>query len=226
METLDELKSWDTYRVFMRKYLKQVGKESEPIYVSKSRLDFDINGAKWKGFGILLGKKSRLLAQKMRQEGELFLEGTCSADGKTVAVEGLGDKHVQGAMRTLKKLKLGFEIAGATDDDEDDDAGGSGGSGDAEEQKKAWLREKKTHFPKLQEALRAGTGGPDLRAKAAEMTKLEKKGDWPAALGALKEVLKALGSGGDPKKRQQARQRIEAMDKKLDELLAKLERMS
>ena len=36
LQTLDELKNWEEYRVFMRKYLRMMSSEAEPFYVSPS----------------------------------------------------------------------------------------------------------------------------------------------------------------------------------------------
>ena len=119
LQTLDELKNWEEYRVFMRKFLRMMSSEAEPFYVSKARIDFDISGKEWKGYGLLLGKKSRQLAQRMRQQGEIFLEGTASSDGKKLRLEGFSEKYLKGAERTLKRLKLGFTIDGAGDEEDD-----------------------------------------------------------------------------------------------------------
>jgi len=218
MESLEELKSWDTYRVFMRKYLKRCGQEVEPLYVSKARLDFDINGQTWKGHGILLGKKARMLAKKMRQEGELFLEGTCTCDGKSLRVDGFGEKHVKGAERTLKKLKLGFEIVAGDGDAEDTD--------DQDPKQAEWKKRKAQVASQLKRALAAG--GPNasaLRDQAKAMVQREKRGDWDGALRVLGELEPLLANPADDPKRRKARQRLEQMDKNLDQLLAKLEKL-
>ena len=115
MQSLEELKCWDDYRTFMRKYLKLMSGEPEPFYVSKSRLDFVVGDKPWKSHAILLGKRSRKLAQVMRKEGELFLEGSCTSDGKRITLHDLSEKYAQGAARTLKRLKLGYEIVTADD---------------------------------------------------------------------------------------------------------------
>lgn len=114
LESLDQLRNFEEYRVFMRERLKRLSPEPEPIFISKARLDFDINGNTWKSYGLIFGKKSRSLAMKMRKEGELFLEGVCYSDGKSLVIEGLSDKFVEGAQRTLKRLKLGFEAVGGS----------------------------------------------------------------------------------------------------------------
>lgn len=118
LDTAEALTNWDEYRTFMRERLKMMPEgESGPIYVSKTRLDFQISGKNWKGHAIVLGKKSRQMAQKLRREGVLFIEGSCRKNGKQVAVSGLSGKLAEGAIRTLDRLKLPFELVVDTADD-------------------------------------------------------------------------------------------------------------
>jgi len=198
MQTLDELKNWDEYRVFLRKYLKLLSVEEAPFYVSKARIDFDINGKAWKGYAILLGRKSRKLAQKMRQEGELFLEGTCTSDGKRLRLQGLSEKHVKGAERTLRRMKLGFGIEGAGDESEGSEGAAAPASpsdaprssGDDAARERAWPRRKARAIGRIRAAL--AEGGPNVRAlreAARAMQRLERDGDYDGATRALRRVL-------------------------------------
>ena len=145
LDSLEQLQDFGEYRVFMRERLKRLSEEREPIFISKSRLDFQINGNAWKSHGLLFGKKSRMLAQTMRREGAMFVEGVCYSDGKTLVIEGLSEKFVMGAHRTLKRLKLGFEVAGGTGEAADEDDG-DGGAANALLQKQAARIEKAVDF--------------------------------------------------------------------------------
>ena len=141
LDSLDQMLKFDDYRVFMRERLKRLSTEKEPIFISKARLDFDLNGSAWKSHGLIFGKKSRTMAMKMRKEGAMFLEGVCYSDGKSLVIEGMSDKFVEGAQRTLKRLKLGFEAV---------PAGGAGaeqeGADTAELQKRAARIQKAVQF--------------------------------------------------------------------------------
>ena len=123
LDSLDQMLKFDDYRVFMRERLKRLSPEREPIFISKARLDFNLNGNTWKSYALIFGKKSRTMAMKMRKEGATFIEGVCYSDGKSLVIEGMSDKFVEGAQRTLKRLKLGFEaVSGKATDAEEEGA--------------------------------------------------------------------------------------------------------
>ena len=191
MESLKELKNWDDYRAWMRKYLKLMSGEREAFYVSKARVDFQISDKPWKGHAVLLGKKSRMLSQKMRQEGCLFLEGTCTSDGKKVTIDGFSEKYAVGAERLFRKLKLGFEIVeGASADGE--------GQGEVDPLEARWKARKAQTFPDIKKALtgsREDVG--ELKKRVKPMTTAERNGDWAAALKALDGVM-GLVNGAPP----------------------------
>jgi len=186
MESLEELERWDAYRAWMRKYLKRLSGEPEAFYVSKSRIDFQIGEKAWKGHAVLLGKKSRKLSQKLRQEGCLFLEGRCTSDGKRVSIEGFGDKHAIGAERLFRKLKLGFEIVGV-----------GGGEPEDDPLEARWKERRAESFPRIKTALASDRPDVDaLKQRARPMLAAEKRGDWAGALEALEAVL-VLVDGDD-----------------------------
>jgi len=122
LESAEELKSWADYRILMRERVKQLSPEPEPVYVSKARFEFDVNGKVWRGHAVLFGKKSRQMAMKLRKEGVLFLEGTVTADGKRLTLTGLSGKLLEGAEKTFKRLKLGIQLVGGSNgEDEEED---------------------------------------------------------------------------------------------------------
>jgi len=181
LDSLDQMRKFDDYRVFMRDRLKRLSPEKEAIFISKARLDFDINGNAWKSYGLLFGKKSRALAMKMRKEGAMFVEGVCYADGKKLVIEGMSDKFVQGAQRTLKRLKLGFEVVAGEGAEASEDADGSSGAADLRRRaariEKAVVFWHKTEtlatreLRKLQKSI-LGLGDPRGKAVARELEKI------------------------------------------------------
>lgn len=190
MESLEELKRWEDYRVWMRKYLKLMSGEPEAFYVSKARLDFEINGKAWKGHAVLLGKKSRILSQKMRQEGCLFLEGTAVADGKKVTIDGFSEKYAVGAERLFRKLKLGFEIVA--------DNGADGGATLVDPFEQQWKARKAETFPQIQTLLKSDRKDlGQLKKLARPMAAAERASDWKRALEAL-EALMGYVNGAPP----------------------------
>ena len=120
LESLDDLKSWNDYRDFMKVRLKQVPADS-PFFISKEKIDFDVDGKPWRGFAVLAGPKGLLAVKKIKKQGVLWREGTCQLNGKEFTVDGLAPNHLKYAHLTLKKLKLGYKIAGSTEDDADDE---------------------------------------------------------------------------------------------------------
>ncbi len=113
LESLEELTSWDSYRTFMKERLKQLPDGTEcPIYVSKKKLDFDMEGKSWNGYAVLVGEKCEPAVRKIRQDGVQFEEGTCRSAGKDLEVSELSPTLLRSAQLTLKKLHLGWSIAG------------------------------------------------------------------------------------------------------------------
>ena len=119
LESLSELTSWEAYREFMKVRLKQLEDGECPFYLSKKRVEFEVRGKPWKAYAVLIGKKGMLAAKKIRKEGVLFHEGVCRADGKQFEVEGVPEGLLKFANLTLKKMRLGYSIAGVEDDEED-----------------------------------------------------------------------------------------------------------
>ncbi len=121
IQSLEDLQSWESYKEFSKQQLKLLEKP-EPCFVSKEKVAFEIAGKPWNGIALLAGPKAALCMRQLKKEGVLFREGTCGREGKELRVEGLEPKHLKGAARTLKKLLLGYKIAGVEDDGEEGDA--------------------------------------------------------------------------------------------------------
>jgi hypothetical protein len=118
IECTEDLQSWDDYHEFMKSQLNLLAGAGEPFFVSKDKFSFDIAGKPWNGFAVLVGTKGTPCARKLQKEGLIFREGTCSRQGKELSVNGLEPRLVKEAAKTLKKLLLGFKIAGVEADDE------------------------------------------------------------------------------------------------------------
>lgn len=148
---LDSLENWEQYTAYMKAQLKKVKTKPAFFFVSRKPQTFDVNGSSWKGVAVLAGRKSDLLARKLKKDGVIFEEGRCTRAGKLLEVEGLPHELVRKANKTLLKLKLGFKCL-ATDDPGGEDA--EEGEGTFEERYAALQ-------PRLLEALRAA---PDRAA--------------------------------------------------------------
>jgi hypothetical protein len=108
--SIDELKSLDDYREFMKESLKLVGAD-EPAYVSKEKFEFDVNGRPWMGHLFLAGKKVAVAIPKLRSGGVMLREGTCSRQRKELHVGGFkAAKLYKEIEKTFLKLKLGYRI--------------------------------------------------------------------------------------------------------------------
>ncbi len=118
IQCLEDLQSWEDYKEFLKHQLKLLEGTGEPFFVSKERISFDIEGKPWDGYAILAGPKGAPCARKLQQEGVIFREGTCTRQGKELRVDELDRKLVKEASKTLKKLLLGFKIAGDEEDAE------------------------------------------------------------------------------------------------------------
>ncbi len=118
IESLEDLQSWEDYKEFLKHQLKLMEGPGQPFFVSKEKISFDIDGTPWNGYAVLAGPKGAPCARKLQKEGVLFREGTCTRQGKELQVDGLDPKLVKAASKTLKKLLLGYKIAGVEDDAE------------------------------------------------------------------------------------------------------------
>ena len=119
LENLEALKNWTEYRTFMKERLKMVPASDCPVYVSKEKVDFQIDGKPWRGFAFLAGPKGQIAAKKIKKEGVLWREATASLQSKEFTIEGLSPQHLKQVGLTLKKLKLGYTVAGGGEGEEE-----------------------------------------------------------------------------------------------------------
>ncbi len=118
IDSFDTLKTWDTYKTFLKDRLKQLPAGETEFYVSKKKIDFDQGGKSWKGYAVLAGKKGKEAVKALKKEGQQFHEGTCTLTGKEFAVEGIAPDFLKHATRTLKMLKLGYKISGQVEEED------------------------------------------------------------------------------------------------------------
>ena len=142
LQSLEELTTWEEYREFMKVRLKQLPDGECRFFLSKKKLDFDESGKPWKGRAVLIGPKGEIAAKKLKKDGVLFLEGTCRAAGKELSVEGIEGTYLKGAALTLKRMKLGYRIAGVDGAEDGDGAAAGAATADGPEAKEAAELEK------------------------------------------------------------------------------------
>jgi hypothetical protein len=120
---LTMLSDWAAYRKFLKAQLKRA-KEGGPIFISRERQTFTIEGKEFKGHALLWGPKAKASELALKRNGILFMEGTCKVDGKDVKVAGVKKKLFVGATKTMIKLRLGKKLVpdGALLPDEDESA--------------------------------------------------------------------------------------------------------
>ncbi len=129
IESKHQLESWADYQEFLKPQLKLLAGGAEPFFVSKDKLDFEIEGKPWKGHAVLTGPKGLACVRKLQKEGVVFREGTCSSAGKELQVAGIDPKFVKEAAKTIAKLRLGYKIAGSEEEPEGEPAAGAPGAG-------------------------------------------------------------------------------------------------
>ncbi len=181
IESKDQLESWGDYLEFLKLQLKLLEGGAEPFFVSKDKLDFEIEGKPWKGHAVLAGPKGLACTRKLMKEGLVFREASCRKAGKELQLEGLDPKLAKEAAKTLAKMRLGFKIAGAEAELEGES--GSEGSGPAA----------------AHEAMHDAVG--DLAKQATRIAKAVEV--WTkteaAATKELRKLQKALLALGDPR---------------------------
>lgn len=191
-----DIRQWQQYRSFLRPRLRKVSRTADaldPLFVSKKKFEFDIDGKVWRGHVVLAGNKSRPLVQRLKREGLPFLEGQCHvAEDRTILAAGMSGGARKAAARTLKLLMLGYKID-LPEDDASTAGTPSGNAGLAAE----YAKRRAALDPALRNALarRLGdTGG--LRAADAMAVERSERGDWQAALAALGRIERLLAQPG------------------------------
>src|SRR5437016_12538943 len=100
IESLSELAIWDEYRSFMKERLKQLPSGDAPFLLSKTKLDFNIGSAVWKGYAVMVGLKGASTAKLLKKDGVQFREGTCQVQGTELTVAGLEASAIKAAADT------------------------------------------------------------------------------------------------------------------------------
>ena len=111
LESKEQLQAWEEYREFLKLQLKRINKE-EVLFVSKNKLDFDLDGRIWKGYAVLTGPKVPQCVRKLKKFGIRFEEGKCQRKGRDLLVdpESLKSRYLREAEKTVRKLRLGYNF--------------------------------------------------------------------------------------------------------------------
>lgn len=218
LQSAEELKSWDSYRTYMKESLKLVDGEA-PAYISKLKLEFQIDGKPWKGHAFLAGKKAKLSIQKFKKDGVIFREGTCVRSGKDLELSGFAlPMLIKECQKTFLKLKLGYKISGS-DAEADQEAGGTGDEA-------AWKKLKAALGSKIKPAIEGGSQNKDRIVELVrQATGDEKAGDYAAATAAFEEIRGLLEQGGSelsPERRSEMVKDLTQMEKDIDRLMSAL----
>jgi len=213
LQSLEDLKNWDTFRTLTKEHLKLLAPTGDRLWVSRVDVDFEIRGKTWAGRAFLVGDKGELAMKRLKKEGLLFLEGSCRLDGKVLHVEGITGSVAKKAQLTMRKLVIGFEIVPEKDAQEDADRptdahGGAPRSSPAAEEtrrpgraagtSRELQRELRRLAPLVREALAAAT--PERRAELQRLLQalrmLAERGDEERAREALRRLHAALDEPG------------------------------
>ena len=123
LESLKELTTWEDYQAFMKERCRQLTEDPCAFYISKDKVDFDIDGKPWSGYAVLVGDKADSAVKKIQKEGVQFREGTCRLQGQDIRVEGVPVGAVKSGEVTINKLRLGYALV---------PSGGAGAGADTE----------------------------------------------------------------------------------------------
>ena len=163
LQSEGDLKNWGAYKPFMKEHLKLLPGDGAPFYISKKKIDFQIDGKPWKAHAILAGEKAKPSFRALRAAGVKFEEGTCSKSGKNLVAHGISDTLITAAGKTLLRLKLGYSVvAGGEGID-----GGADSSNDLEAALAAWKKARSRVFGSLKELGRTVVTIQDPEAKEA-----------------------------------------------------------
>lgn len=206
IDSKEKLLNWTDYRDYLKIELKKLDGPGQ-FFVSKDKLEFDIDGTKWKGHAVLTGPKAIMSIRKLKGEGLIFREGTVDREGKNLLVADMIPKLEKEAKKTFLKLKLGYKIKGAEGDDEDEDENEAAeaveemAGAEASSDTAAIENELKQLKKELSGDIRTAVDG-NAQNKAAianlvrAASQAEKSGDFADAVGKFNEIREQLNQGG------------------------------
>ena len=190
IQSVEELKDWNVYREYSKEHLKKLDGE-EPAYITKKKLDFQIDGKPFRGYALVAGKKARMVVQKCKAGGVQFHEGRCTQEAKTLHLRGFPEpKFVKEAAKTFLKLKLGWKVATPAGVDGEEGGGADGNAAAALAQLKKSLA--------VQIKTAVSGGSPQARSVIEQVKRAgeqERSGDLDGARAALEEVRTLLETG-------------------------------
>ena len=187
IDSADKLKSWDDYKLFFKERIK-LADGPGPIFISKKKFDFDINGKKFTSYAVLGGPKAELSMKKLRAAGIQFEEGMLERNGKNLQITNVDSKLIKGAEKTVKMLKLGYKVL--LDGAESDETESGADSAPANPQLEAdWNKLKGSLTPRIKPAI---SGGGAAATQVADLikrsTNAEKSGNFQEALDNFKKI--------------------------------------
>jgi len=110
IESEEHLTKWEDYKDFLKQHLKRVRDDEDVIYVSKNKVDFDVDGRSWSGHAVLAGPMAEVATKKLKRFGITFRTGVCKRAGRDLEIGGLDSRFLRGAKKTFSKLKLPYRI--------------------------------------------------------------------------------------------------------------------
>lgn len=182
------LRQWGEYRMYLRRRLRKLPKtpdQTEPVFVGRKKIEFDLEGKPWRGNVVLAGAKARKMVKAMKREGVRFLEGECYVQGKTLMVSGLAGTALKAGIKTLKMARLGFKMRMA----------GAEAGATAEESLRSTFDARYAAIQRrLQAALSDQRGDVSaMRATDSYATDQASAENWPSAMSSLDRLERLLG---------------------------------
>lgn len=206
IDSKEALLNWNDYREYLKIELKKLDGPGQ-FFVSKDKLEFDIDGTKWKGHAVLTGPKAIMSIRKLKGQGLIFREGSVERQGKNLAVADMIPKLEKEAKKTFLKLKLGYKVLGAEGEDETgeneaaeavEEMAGSDTTTDTAAIENELKQIKKELTGDIRSAV---DGNAQNKAKIADLVRkasqAEKSGDFGGAVERFNEIRGELQQGGD-----------------------------
>lgn len=188
-----DLRQWSAYRKWLRPRLRKLSRTAaapEPVFVSKQRCEFDIDGKTWRGHMVLAGARCRSMVQRLKGEGILFVEvpGFVRED-RAIVAPGLASGAVKGGNRTLLRLRLGHLLDNAPRE------AAPGDDGKAVRAPTGGMTDFVRRLASLSDAIRAASTGPNssqVTALFEQALALRDQGDFVAGLQKLEQLAPLL----------------------------------
>lgn len=189
-----DLREWSAYRKWLRPRLRKLSRAAaapEPVFVSRQRCDFDVDGKTWRSHMVLAGTRCRSMVQRLKGEGILFVEvpGFVRDQDRAIVAPGLASGAVKGGNRTLQRLRLGHLL------DNTPREAAPGDDAKAVREPTGGMTEFVRRLASLSDAIRAASPGPNssqVTVLFEEALALRDQGDFVAGLQKLEQLAPLL----------------------------------